>query len=264
MKLRLAAVPPVLALLLAACGSGSPTDTASSVTGGATSSRSAPAGVTGEVTVLAAASLTKTFTSLATSFEAANPGVSIRLSFGSSTTLAQQIAEGADADLFASAGSAALDQLGDVQPASTVTIGRNTLEIATPTGNPAKVTGLADLARKDVDVVLCAETVPCGKAADQILTEAGITANVVSREVDVSATLAKVTLGEADAAVVYHSDVVGSLDTVEGVEIPAAQNTTLEYPLALFGSDAAAKAFSDFLAGPRGMQVLQDAGFLAP
>lgn len=264
MKIRLAAaVPAVLALLLAGCG-GSPTDTASSATSGATASAETSTGVTGEVTVLAAASLTKTFTALAKSFEAANPGATVRLSFGSSTTLAQQIAQGAEADLFASAGTAALEQLGDVKPASTVNIAKNTLEIATPPGNPAKVAALADLAKEDVDVVLCAETVPCGKAADQILTKAGVKAHVVSREVDVSATLAKVTLDEADAAVVYHSDVVGSQGKVEGVEIPADQNTTLEYPLALFGDDAAAKAFSDFLSGPEGLKALQDAGFLAP
>lgn len=264
MTTRLAAVPAVLALLLAGCGGSSPSDTAASATSGASGTASPSAAVTGEVTVLAAASLTRTFTALATSFEQANPGATIRLSFGSSTTLAQQIAQGAEADLFASAGTPALEQLGDVTPASTVTIARNTLEIATPLGNPAKVTGLADLARADVDVVLCAETVPCGKAADEVLTKAGVTAHVVSREVDVSATLAKVTLDEADAAVVYHSDVVSSRGKVEGVEIPSEQNTTLEYPLALFGDDPAAKAFAAFLAGPQGLQALEDAGFLAP
>lgn len=263
MKSRaLVAVPAALALLLAGCGGGS-TDTTSSA-GPAASPSASSTGVTGEVTVLAAASLSKPFTALAASFEQANPGATIRLSFGSSTTLAQQIAQGADADLFASAGTAALEQLGEVEPTATVTIAQNTLEIATPTDNPGEVASLADLAKEDVDVVLCAETVPCGKAADQVLTEAGVEANVVSREVDVSATLAKVTLGEADAAVVYHSDIVSAQGKVTGVEIPAAQNTTLAYPLARFGDDAAATAFAAYLAGPEGLAALQGAGFLAP
>ena len=123
---------------------------------------------------------------------------------------------------------------------------------------------LADLAKADVDVVLCAETVPCGRAADEVLTKAGVRAHVVSREVDVAATLAKVALGEADAAVVYHSDVVSSRGKVRGVEIPAEQNTTLAYPLALFGDDEAARGFAAFVAGRAGRAALDEAGFLAP
>ncbi len=249
-----------LALLLAGCGGPTATSSgnpAASTGGGSTQ-------LTGEVTVLAAASLSTTFTALAESFQRDHPGVRIRLSFGSSTTLAQQVAQGARADLFASAGTAALAQLGDATPTDTVTLARNTLEIATPAGNPAGVRGLADLARADLDVVLCARTVPCGKAADEVLAGAGITPHVVSREVDVGATLAKVTLGEADAAVVYHSDVVSAQGKVEGVEIPAARNTTLDYPLARFGDDAATRAFAAHLTGPEGLAALQRAGFLAP
>ncbi|WP_377644788.1 molybdate ABC transporter substrate-binding protein [Oryzobacter terrae] len=276
MTVRALALPTTLAvLLLTGCGGGSPDTTASAGTSsgvtssgvtstGATSTGATSSAVTGEVTVLAAASLTTTLTTLAESFETANPGTEIRLSFGSSTTLARQIAQGAEADLFASAGTAALRQLGEVRPTATVTIARNTLEIATPPGNPAKVTGLADLAREDVDVVLCAATVPCGAAADQVLGRAGVSAHVVSREVDVTATLAKVSLDEADAAVVYHSDVVGAKDAAVGVEIPAGQNTTLDYPLARFGDEAATTAFAAYVAGPEGQQALQAAGFLAP
>lgn len=257
----LAGVLATLSLLLGGCGS-TPDTRATTTARGSRSPTST--GVTGEVTVLAAASLTKTFTALARAFERANPGTTIRLSFGSSTTLAQQIAQGAGADLYASAGSTALKQLGDVKPTQTVTLAQNTLEIATPAGNPANVTALTDLAGKDVDVVLCAATVPCGKAADEVLGTAGVTAHVVSREVDVSATLAKVTLDEADAAIVYHSDVVTAGATVEGVPIPAGQNTTLSYPLLRFGDDPAAVAFAAYLVGPEGSAALQDAGFLAP
>lgn len=263
MRGRPAAVPAVLVLVLAGCGA-APADAPGASATGSAASASAGSQVSGEVTVLAAASLTRTFTALADSFEEANPGVDVRLGFGSSTTLAQQIAQGAEADLFASAGTPALEQLGDVTPTSTVTIARNTLEIATPPGNPAGVRTLEDLGRADVDVVLCAETVPCGRAADEVLAEARVRAHVVSREVDVGATLAKVTLGEADAAVVYHSDVVGAAGKVEGVVVPAARNTTLEYPLARFGDDPAAVAFARFLTGPRGLKALRAAGFLAP
>lgn len=260
MRLPRATVPAIALLLLTGCGG--PGDTASTATGAEGSS--AGTGPRGEVAVLAAASLARTFTALAESFEAAHPGVTVRLSFGSSTTLARQVAQGAEVDLLATAGTSALAQLGDVDPAEVVTIARNTLAIAVPTGDPDAVTGLADLARKDVAVVLCASTVPCGKAADEVLGRAGVEANVVSRELDVSSTLAKVTLGEADAAVVYASDVVSAAGQVQGVEIPAPQNTVLTHPLARFGDDAATTAFAAWLAGPEGVAVLARAGFLAP
>ncbi|MGL5929932.1 MAG: molybdate ABC transporter substrate-binding protein [Dermatophilaceae bacterium] len=247
---------PAVALLLAltACSTPAEPDPASS----------GPGRGAGEVTVLAAASLTRPLTSLAEAYETAHPGTTVSLSFGSSTTLAQQISQGADADLLLSAGTGPLERLGDVTPTATATIARNTLEIATPPDDPADVGSLADLAGDDTAVVLCAETVPCGKAADEVLARAGVEANVVSREVDVAATLTKVTLGEADAAVVYHSDVVSAGGAVRGVPIPAAQNTVLAYPLARFGSDDAAVAFAAYLAGPEAQRTLQDAGFLAP
>ena len=261
MTVRDAVALAVAALLLTACGGGAPDDTR----GGATAGAATASGRTGEVvTVLAAASLTEPFTRLAAAYEGAHPGSTVRVSFGSSTTLARQVAEGADADLLATAGTTALDQLGDVTPTATTTIARNTLEIATPPDDPAGVRSLADLARRDVDVVLCAASVPCGAAADEVLSGAGVVAHVVSREVDVSSTVAKVALGEADAAVVYHSDVVSSGGRVRGVEIPAALNTTLTYPLARFGDDAATAAFATYLAGPEGRAALADAGFLAP
>ncbi len=265
MRIPRAVLLTVAALLLAGCGSGSP-DAASTSTGetGPSGQGTASAEVAGEVTVLAAASLTTALTTLKESYEAAHPGVVVRLGFGSSTTLAQQVAQGADADLLATAGTAALDQLGEEVPTATTTIARNTLEIATPPDNPARVTGLEDLGRQDVQVVLCAASVPCGRAAAEALSRAGVAAHVVSRELDVAATLAKVTLGEADAAVVYHSDVVSAAGAVLGVEIPAAQNTTLAYPLARFGDDAAAKGFAAHVTGPEGRAALTAAGFLAP
>ena len=260
MRVRDAVSLAAAALLLTACGDGSPDEATGAARAAATAS-----GRTGEVvTVLAAASLTEPFTRLAAAYERAHPGTTVRVSFGSSTTLARQVAEGADADLLATAGTTALDQLGDVAPTATTTIARNTLEIATPPDDPGGVRSLADLVRPDVDVVLCAASVPCGAAADEVLARAGVAAHVVSREVDVSSTVAKVALGEADAAVVYHSDVVSSGGRVRGVEIPAALNTTLIYPLARFGGDAATASFAGYLAGPEGRAALADAGFLGP
>lgn len=262
----LLALLPAVALALGACSAATTQDTAPRSEAGSPTTSASASGATGTVTVLAAASLTKPLTELAEQYEKANPGVDVQLGFGSSTTLAQQIAEGAPADLYASAGEAALAQLPDnvASDGGRATIARNVLEIATPPDDTAAVTSLQDLGNEDLQVVLCAETVPCGKAADEVLAKAGITPNVVSREVDVTATLAKVTLGEADAAIVYHSDVVGAGDEVRGVEIPAADNVTLPYPLLWFSSEPDVLGFARLVSGPEGLAVLEKAGFLAP
>ena len=221
---------------------------------------------TNTVTVLAAASLTDPLTSLARQYERTHDGVTIALSFGSSTTLAQQVAEGAPADVVAFAGTPALDQLPKdaTGQGGRATIARNTMEIATPPDNPGGVRSVADLAKPDLDVVLCASTVPCGKAADTVLSRAGITPHVVSREVDVKATLAKVRLGEADAAVVYHSDVVSAGDGVKGVVIPTSQNTTLDYPLVWLNTKPDTTGFAELVRSAEGRAALTRAGFLAP
>ena len=218
------------------------------------------------VTVLAAASLTEPLTALARGYEADHPGVQVRLSFGSSTTLARQVAEGAPADIVALAGSTALAKLPPdaAQDGGRATIARNAMEIATPADNPGRITALEDLSRPGLDVVLCAATVPCGAAADAVLSRAGVTPNVVSREVDVKATLAKVRLGEADAAVVYHSDVVSAGDAVHGVAIPAARNTTLDYPMLWLNRAEHTVGFAELVGSREGVTALTAAGFLAP
>lgn len=243
---------------------------ATAVTGGCTTESRLTAGGAPQkattVTVLAAASLTDPLTSLARQYERTHHGVTVALSFGSSTTLAQQVAEGAPADVVAFAGTPALDQLPKdaTDQGGRATIARNTMEIATPPDNPGGVHSLADLARPGLDVVLCASTVPCGKAADTVLSRAGISPHVVSREVDVKATLAKVRLGEADAAVVYHSDVVSAGDSVKGVVIPTAQNTTLDYPLVWLNTKPDTTGFAELVRGTEGRAALTRAGFLAP
>lgn len=238
----------VTASLLTACG-------------GASEGASADASTT--VTVLAAASLTEAFTELATAYENENPGVTVEVSFGSSTTLAQQIAEGAPADVYASAGTGALAQLpeGYAADGGEEVLTRNVLEIAVQPGNPQAVTGLVDFARTGLDTVLCAETVPCGRAAEEAFAGAGITPTPVSRELDVKATLSKVELGEADAAMVYRSDVVAAGGAIEGVVIPGDENVSLDYPLVWFDKGEHTLGFVDLLLGERGQQVLTDLGF---
>ena len=213
--------------------------------------------------MLAAASLTEPFTALAEAYEADHPGATVRLSFGSSTTLAQQVAQGADADLLATAGTAALDQLGTSVPTATTTIARNTLEIATPADNPGRVAALADLARDGRRRrAVRRRASPAAAAADEVLARAGVAAHVVSREVDVTATLAKVTLGEADAAVVYHSDVVSAGDAVAASRSPPRRTRPWTYPLAWFG-DEPRRPFAGSWQ-PEGVAALTASGFLAP
>ncbi len=249
------------ALALAACSAATTADTDPAGTAGPSAGADSST-----VTVLAAASLTAPLTTLAEQYERDHPGVTVRLSFGSSTTLAQQISEGAPVDLYASAGEEPLALLpsGVTSDGGRATIARNTVEIATPPDNPGGVDTLRDLGDPDLDVVLCAGTVPCGRAADEVLRTAGVTAHVVSREVDVKATLTKVVLGEADAALVYHSDVVAAGPDVRGVAIPAAENVVLTYPLLWFSSDPDVVGFADLVAGPTGTAALESAGFLAP
>jgi molybdate transport system substrate-binding protein len=140
----------------------------------------------------------------------------------------------------------------------------NTLEIATPPTNPGKVNGITDLSRPTLKVVLCAATVPCGKAAAKALSLAGVVAHAVSYETDVKATLAKVQLGEADAAIVYHSDVVSAGIRVRGVQIPATVNQTLDYPLIRLTDDPTTVAFMTYVLSEQGRQRLRDHGFLTP
>lgn len=218
------------------------------------------------VTVLAAASLTDAFTELADAYEGAHPGVTVEVSFGSSTTLAQQVTAGAEVDVFASAGERTLRQLPTPLTAGdrVVTVATTTLAIAVTQGNPQGVTALADLAREDLDVVLCAETAPCGAAADAMLERAGVLPHVVSRELDARATLAKVALGEADAAVVYRTDVASGDGQVDGVEIPLADNVTLTYPMVRVSDDEHTRGFVDLVTSEAGRAVLTDAGFGLP
>lgn len=220
----------------------------------------------GQLTVFAAASLTATFTELAEQFEIEHPGVTITLNFGGSSGLVTQLDEGAVADVFASADENNMhkaQELGLVT-AAPVLFATNTLEIAVPTDNPAGVSSLADLGAPGVRLVVCAPQVPCGAATEKVALASGVTLAPVSEEPAVTDVLGKVVSGEADAGIVYRTDVLGAGDTVLGVAFPEADEVVNRYPIApLTGASnpEVAQAFVDFVAGPVGAAVLEAAGF---
>jgi molybdate transport system substrate-binding protein len=215
------------------------------------------------VVMLAASSLTEPMTAIAKDFESSHPGTDIQLSFSASSTVVSQVNQGAPADLIALAGTAAAEPLNKSRiVGGTPSLARNTLEIATPPSNPGKVDAITDLSRPNLNVVLCAATVPCGKAAAKALSAAGVVAHVVSYETDVKATLTKVQLGEADAAIVYHSDVVSADGRVRGVPIPASVNQTLDYPLIRLTDDPTTAQFMAYVLSDQGRKRLRDNGFL--
>jgi molybdate transport system substrate-binding protein len=225
---------------------------------------SADAGTT--VTVFAAASLDDVFETLATRFEARHPGTTVDLQFGGSSGLAAQIVEGAPADVFAAASTETMQRVVDAGLATgPTTFATNTLQIAVPPGNPGGVDGLADLADPALTVALCAPEVPCGAAAAAVLTAAGVTPSVDTLEQDVKAVLTKVELDEADAGLVYRTDVLVAGAKVEGVDIPLADEATTAYPVAaLDGAPPEAAEFVAFVLSDEGSSVLEEAGFGAP
>jgi molybdate transport system substrate-binding protein len=255
------------ASVTAACGSsttGGSSDTAPS-SGAATSS--APK-ISGTVTVLAASSLTEAFNTLSKQFEAANPGVTVKLSYGASSALALQITQGAPVDVFASASTKNMKQVTDAKLAASPTnFVKNVMEIAVPPSNPANVTGVADLAKSGVKVALCQAQVPCGSTAEQVFTNAKITVKPVTLEADVKSTLAKVESNEVDAGVVYVTDVRSAGTKVKGITIPSDVNASTEYPIAALTkapNAAAAKAFVDYILSSAGQTVLSGDGFEQP
>ncbi len=243
-------------LVLAGCGGG----------GGGDSSTSK---ISGKVVVLAASSLTETFTELGDAFEAQHPGSTVTFSFAASSELATQIEQGAPADVFASASPTTMALVSDAGDTADepVTFVRNTLEIAVPAGNPAKITGLSDFSRGDLVIALCAPEVPCGVAAQKVFAAANLTPKPDTLEADVKATLSKVTLGEVDAALVYKTDVLAAGDKVEGIDFPEAADAVNDYPIAVLAdapNPKAAQAFLDLVQSAAGNKVLAEAGFEVP
>ncbi len=218
--------------------------------------------------VFAAASLTETFTALGKTFEASHPGVHVKFNFGGSSGLAQQIGQGAPADVFAAASPATMKQVTDQGAASNPTVFvRNRLEIAVPKGDPGKVKALKDLANPKLKVVLCAPQVPCGAAAGTALKAAGLTVKPVSQEQDVKAALTKVQLNEADAALVYRTDVKAAAGKVEGIDFPEAAKAINDYPIAALAKapqPTLAKDFVQLVLSQEGVFRLTKAGFEKP
>ncbi|MFZ0322850.1 MAG: molybdate ABC transporter substrate-binding protein [Actinomycetes bacterium] len=239
------------ALLVAGCGGG---DT----------SKDQGSGVT--LTVLAASSLTEVFPTIADSFTAAHPDVTVRFSFAGSQELVAQVENGAPADVVALAGTSALEPVAK-EVSQPVLFARNQLTIVVPPGNPAGVQSLADLADPNVAVVLAAPEVPAGLYAQQVLDGAGLTVKPVSQETDVKAVVSRVALGGADAGIVYVTDARAAGTSVSQVPIPDRLNVTATYPAATIDSSAQgalAEEFVQFLLTNPAQTKLRRAGFLPP
>lgn len=223
----------------------------------------------GSLTVFAAASLTDTFQELERQFEQANPGTDVTLNFAGSSTLAQQINQGAPADVFASADQNNMKKVTD--PALTqgepTVFATNTLQIATAPQNPEQIASLQDLTRPDLRTVVCAPQVPCGSATEKVEQAAGVDIAPVSEEQDVKAVLQKVTTGNADAGLVYRTDVAASDGQAQGVDFPQAAEAVNDYPIAVLKNaqnPEPAKKWVEFVTGEQGKQVLTAAGFGTP
>jgi molybdate transport system substrate-binding protein len=245
----------IAAWFLVACGSS-----------GATTSTSSTS-LSGFINVFAAASLTASFNALGTSFHSANPGVGVNFNYAGTPTLVTQIEQGAPADVFASADTTNMDKLtadGFTTGTSKV-FAHNQLEIVVAPGNPKGVTGLADLAKPGLIYISAGPTVPAGKYALQALSMAGVKVAPKSLETSVNAVISKIELGEADAGIVYTTDVTAAGNKVQGVQIPAAANVTATYPIvAVKGTKSSdvANAFIAYVLSATGQSTLATFGFL--
>lgn len=223
----------------------------------------------GTLTVYAAASLTGAFDELAAQFEDEYPDLDVLpISYDGSSVLAAQLIAGAPADVFASADESNMAKIVDAGLASDPTIfATNTLQIAVAPGNPLQVESLADLADPKLTVILCAAEVPCGNASSTLFDAAGVTLVPASEEQNVTAVLAKVKSGEADAGLVYQTDVSAAGDAVTGIPIEGAERATNAYPLVALSNNSnvqAADTFVAFVRSDAGQKVLAEFGFGAP
>jgi molybdate transport system substrate-binding protein len=244
-----------VAVLLGACG------------GTASTSPSPTTSLSGNVAVFAAASLTDSFNALGASFRGSNPAVTVKFSFAGTPTLVTQIEQGAPADVFASADATNMDRLkGDGFTAGTPQVfARNKLEIVVAPGNPKAINSLADLAKRGVIYITEAPTVPAGKYSLQALKAAGVTVTPKSLEADVKSVVSKIELGEADAGIVYATDVSAAGTQVQGVPIPDAYNVIATYPIVTVKAtpnSMLANAFITYVLSPQGQSKLRSFGFL--
>lgn len=268
---RLFAFTIAFVVIAAACGGASQPATSSLAPSVAptASPPPAPSPLAGSVTVFAGSSLTDAFKKAGDQLKLKSPGTDYVFNFGSSSTLATQIVNGAPADVFASADDVNMQKivnakLNDSAPAFFV---GNRLQIAVVAGNPKRIAGLADLAKPGLIVVLAAPTVPAGKYALEALQKAAVTVTPASLEVDVRAVLNKVALGEADAGIVYVTDVKSAGARVAGVEIPEQHQVLARYPIAVVKESKnprLAKAYVDYLLSDDGQKLLAEFGFSRP
>jgi molybdate transport system substrate-binding protein len=259
-----------LGVSAAACGSSSTSTTvATSSTGAGGQPTSTPDALAGSsLTVFAAASLTEAFNDAKTKLQAAHSGLGITYSFAGSQTLVTQIKNGAPADVIATADTTTMQTLVTAGLVTTPkTFARNKLEIVVAPGNPKSITGLKDLSRSDLKVVIEDPSVPAGKYGRQALQAQGVTVNPVSQPLDVKSELLAVEQGNADAGIVYVTDVTSAGAAVSGVQIPDSQNVVATYPIAVViasKNSAAAQAFVDDAVSGTVQQSLVARGFLAP
>jgi len=231
-------------------------------------SASSSSAASGTITVFEASSLTAAYTAIGNDFQKNHAGTMVKLIPGGSSTLVAQIQQGAIGDVFASADQPNMQKLVDagLVAGSPSIFAHNRLEIVVGAGNPKHITGLSDLARSGLVVVLCAPAVPCGRYATQALQKAGVSVKPASQETDVKAVVSKVALGEADAGIVYVTDIKAAGATVEGVEIPMGANVVADYPVAVLKDSQnapLAKAFVSYLLGA-GQSTLARYGFTGP
>jgi molybdate transport system substrate-binding protein len=260
-----------LSLAAAACSSSSKSSTSASTSAATAAPQATTAApvATGHITVFAAASLTGAFTEIGKAFSQANPGASATFDFDASSALVQQISQGAPADVFASADTTNMDKLTEpgLNGSAPVIFATNLLTIIVPKGNPKGITGVSELSKPGLKVVLCQPQVPCGKYANQILTKANVKVTPVSLEENVKGVVTKVTSGEADAGIVYVTDVTAAGSSAQAVTIPADLNVVADYPIA---SVKASKnqptdaAFIAYVLGAPGQSILAKYGFMKP
>jgi molybdate transport system substrate-binding protein len=248
----------VSAILLAACGG----------TGGTGSSSPASSSLSGYINVFAAASLTASFNALGISFHQAYPGVGVNFNFAGTPTLVTQIEQGAPADVFASADTDNMTKLttGGFTSGAPKAFARNQLEIVVAPGNPKSITGLADLAKPGLIYISEGPTVPAGKYSLQALATAGVKVTPKSLETSVTAVISKIELGEADAGIVYTTDIQAAGSKVQGVQMPAADNVIATYPIVGVKGTRypdVATAFIDYVVSATGQSTLATFGFLS-
>ncbi|MBC7518903.1 MAG: molybdate ABC transporter substrate-binding protein [Microbacteriaceae bacterium] len=260
---------PVVLVALVGCSAAASAPESSVKNTEASADPSSNPALSGTIVVDAAASLTGSFTAIASAFKALHPDVTVTLNFGSSAALASAIVAGAPVDVFAAASATTMATVTTAGLTATPpkVFARNSLEIAVPPGNPGKVSGIRDFGDSAKKIALCAPQVPCGAAAAIAFAAAGVTPAPSTLEQDVKAALTKVQLGEVDAAMVYRTDVIAAGSKVIGIEFAESAKAVTSYPIAPVtkrANSASAAAFAAFVLTPAAQTILANAGFQAP